>query len=595
MFGLPLRLPPPLGTLVLSLVSLLSLTLALLVVYPRTEAVEHVTGGHSGPTNLPWSFRETGEENQLDLTLPHRPGGPTRWNIRPDDILTALTVNGRDVPLGLAKPQSGLKDWQCGFDIDLAPWLHLGDNRLELTVTNTGGPGGITMRPLLGWRPLLLAAGLLPWLWTLARMFRLRLPETVILGFVVVILCWYWGSTQWYERTYDVKRYGEGGHLDYVIYLAERARLPPPYEGWQYYQPPGYYAVGALAWRWAKWVGISGPEILQGYSLSLWIVFVTASVAALELTLHRPRWVLWLSTAALGLWPSGVISALRIGNDLAMYAVAGVATYYMCLWWKGRRRRHLVAMSLWIGAVFLCKTSGAALLASGLALVGLWLLRHGRWRRRLPWLEALAAAAVMGAGVLLGLARNIGYWRQGKLPGLLVSNIAGLEASLRVPNDVRNFIPLDVPVFLTEPWMSTRSDATGRANFWNFFLRSSLSGEFSFPGKLHVTMSLVWGAMLLWLLSILLLRPFVARLSFATWRAAIASQWRDAPWYALGFFWVASAFAARWGNAYSCVSDFRYVVPALVPFVLACARGGWVARGLLCFAALSSVVFFVSV
>jgi hypothetical protein len=578
------------GTLVViarSFASLLSVSLALWVIYPRIEAVEHVKGGRSGPTHLPWTFGETGENNQLDLTLAVHWGTPTRWKIRPDDILTLLRVNDEEVPLSAAQPQEGLRDPQRGFEIDLGPWLHHGDNHVEMVVTNTGGPGGIAMRPLVGWRFVLLAAGLLPWLWALARVFRLRRLETRILGAALLVLCSYWAATPWYERTYDVKRYGETGHLDYVIYLAENARLPPPQAGWQYYQPPVYYAVGALAWRWAGRLGISGPETLQAYSLALWLVFLTASVAALKLTLRRSAWVLGLAIAALALWPSGVIDAVRIGNDLALYATAAVATYFMVRWWRGHRRRHLAGMALSVAAAFLCKSSGVALLAAAFVLLGLRILRGGRWRELGPWLETLLAAATMLSGATLGVARNVWYWKQGKLSSWLVANIGGLDASLRVPDDLRQYIPLDVPVFLCEPWVNSRNDATGRSNFWNYFLRSSLSGEFSFEGKLHEGIATLWGVLLLALAVALLLRLYARR-------PRLTALWRDAPWWSLGLLWLASAIAARHTYAFSCQSDFRYVAPAIVPFVLACARGGWVMRGLLSIVVASSFVFFMS-
>lgn len=583
----PIRLPAGIALPARLLACLLSASLALWVVYPRMTVVEHVNGGRNGPTNVPWTFAETGADNRLDVTLPVHWGTPTRWHIFPDDVLTGLRVNGQSVPLSEANPAAGLRDWQQGFVIDLGRWLRRGDNEIELTLTNLGGPGGISMRPLLGWRPLLLAVGLVPWLWTLARALRLGRPETVVLGAALVVVCWYWGSTLWYERTYDVKRYGETGHLDYVIYLAEHGSLPLPYDGWQYYQPPAYYGIGALAWRWARWLGVSGPEMLQAYSLALWEVFLTASVASIKVTLRRTPWALALATAALAFWPSGVISAVRIGNDLALYATAALSAYFMIRWWKGQRRRHLAGMALSVGAAFLCKSSGVALLATALTLVGLRLLRRRRWRKLRPWLEAAAAAATMLAGAVTGVARNVWYYRHGKLSSWLVSNIGGLDAGLRVPNDLRNFVPLDVPVFLCEPWVQSRIDATGRANFWNYFLRSSLTGEFTFEGKLHEGIAVLWGVLLLWLVAGVILRPLASR-------PPLAVLWRDAPWLLLGLFWLASAIAARHSYPFSCQADFRYVAPAIVPFVVVCARGGWVMRGLLSLVAASSVVFFLS-
>jgi hypothetical protein len=585
------RLPNGLSALVAvlarSIASLWCITAVVWALFPRMTAVEHVTGGHTGPTNLPWTFEETGANNRLEVTLPVRWVTPTRWNVRPDNTLTALRVNGSEVPLSRAEPQAGLSDWQHGFDIDLGPWLHPGENHLEMIVDNSGGPGGITLRPRMGWRPLLLAAGLMPWLWTLARMLRIRRIETRILGAALVVLSWYWAATPWFERYYDVKRCGEGGHLDYVIYVAQHHVLPPPNEGWQFYQPPAYYEGGALAWRWAEWLGVSGPEMLQAYAVALWLVFLTASAAAIELTLRRPRWARAIATAAVALWPSGVLAGPRIGNDLSLYAVAGVGTYFMIRWWRGQERRHLAGMALSVAASLSCKGTGVALLAAALALLGLRLLRRGGWRALRPSLEAMATAATMVAGALLGVARNVSYWRQGKLSSWLVSNVGSLDPDLRVPNDLRAYVPFDVPTFLAEPWMSSRDDASGRRNFWNYFLRSSLSGEFRFEGKLHEAIALVWGGLLLGLV-LVLVAGLIAR------RPTLSALWRDAPLYALGGAWVSSLVMARILYPFSCQSDFRYVVPVVVPFVIACARGRWLGLGLLSVMAASSALFFVT-
>jgi hypothetical protein len=193
----------------------------------------------------------------------------------------------------------------------------------------------------------------------------------------------------------------------------------------------------------------------------------------------------------------------------------------------------------------------------------------------------------MFAGVALGLARGVWYWHKGKLAGWLVANADSLDAGLRVPNDVASYIPLDLPTYLSQPWMSSWSDDTARANFWNYFLRSSLSGEFHFAGTVHRAIAIFWGAALIALVLLSLLRihrrPPTA-----------ADLWRDAPLWLLGFFWLASAVSARALHAFSCQADFRYVLPVLIPFVAGCARGGLASKTLLSLVALTSVAFFAT-
>ena len=571
-------------TAALAFSSLFSLSLALWLVFPHLSAYQQLAHGSSGSVEMPWRFAEVSNGNRLSVHLPVHWLTARRWNITPDDRLTALSINGRAVPLD-SVPAGGLSDWRNGFVIDLSPWLHQGDNQLDFTVDNYWQNGSIALRPVAGWRVLLLAGGLLPWLLALSRLFRLRRSQVLILGAALLVLACYWAATPWTLRNHDVGYFGETGHLAYVGYIAVHLRLPQPGQGWEYFQPPLYYTVGALVWHWAQWLGLAVPEALQALALVFWLVFLTASAAALRLQLRRSPGVLALATAALALWPSGVMHGLRLGNDPPMYAAAAVATWFMLRWWRSGRLRHACGMAAAIAVALLCKTSAVAVLAAAAALLALRLLAS-RNRPR-AWIQAAAAGAIMAGGVLLGLVRGLWYWWHGLTPSWLIGNIGLLDDSLRVPNQIRYFLPLDIPVFLTSPWGDTRDDATGRANVWNFLLRSSLSGEFQFDGALKRGIALVWGAALLWLLGLLLLRLSALRFS-------LAGLWREMPLSLLSLSWLASLLAVRITYPFACQEDFRFVLPLLLPFLIACARNGVLARVLLSVIALASGLFFAS-
>lgn len=181
-------------TLALFLGGFVTLSLALLLFFPQLTATQHLSTGRAGAVDLPWRFGEVGRGNRLDVHMPVHVLGPRRWRIVPDDRLVSLTVDGCPVPLDGVRP-GGLIDWQKGFEIDLSPWLRVGDNEVELTIDNAGGPGGVALRPVLGWRIIALAAALLPWLFGLGRVFRLRRSVTGALSGVLLVLCLYWAAT----------------------------------------------------------------------------------------------------------------------------------------------------------------------------------------------------------------------------------------------------------------------------------------------------------------------------------------------------------------------------------------------------------------
>jgi hypothetical protein len=550
-------------------------------------AVQHLAGGAEGPVETPWRFDAVTKDNRLDVHLPVGWFTPRRWRIVPDDLLTNVRVDGKAVPLDRVPP-GGLRDFAHGFEFDLSSWLRPGDNEIEFTVTNSGGPGGLAFYPVVGWQIALVFFGTLPWLFALASAFRLRRAHVAILCGAVLVLCFYWAATPWFARTYDVKRLGEGGHLDYVAYVAEHAALPRPDAGWEYYHPPLYYALGALVWRGASRIGASPTDALQAYSLFLWIVFLVAGTATFERALPRKGAGALVATAGLALWPSGVMDSQRIGNDAALYAAAGVATWFLVRWWRSRRRRHLIGASAFVGLAFLAKGNAVALLAALLALLLLAVMRRGRWRRPRVWLDVLASAAAVATGVFVSVARNLWYWHRGQVSTWLVSNVATLDASLRVPNRIRDYIPLDIPTFLDTPWISTRDDATGRANFWNFMLRSSLTGEFSFDGTFHRYVAVAWGVALLAMVALLVL-------SLSRTRPSIKALWPHAPLILLGVAWLGSLVCSRIVYPFSCGGDFRYIVPVLIPLMVWCGSRGVLTKLLLCFIALGSTAFFVSV
>jgi hypothetical protein len=566
--------------------SVLSISFALWLVYPRPAATAHLASGATKNVDIPWTFWEVSKGNQLSVHLPVRLGTPRRFNIAPDDHLAALSINGQPVALS-GIPEERLNDWQNGFDIDLSSWLHYGDNTLEFIVDNGDGPGGINLRPLVGWQRLLLATGLLPWLMLLGRWFKLSRPQLLILSGALLVLCCYWAATPWTVRNYDVLNQDESGHFGYIRYILSNLALPRPDQGWEYYQTPLYYIAGALVSRWAQLLGITEPEALQAFALSLWLVFLAASAGTLRLTLRRSPLIVGLATAALATWPSGVIHSIRIGNELALYASAAVATWFMFRWWRGKRRRHLLAMALWVAVALLCKATAGLLFVAALVLITLHVVRSG-WRGR-ALADAGIAGAVLATGMLLSFARGFYYWWHKQIPDILIGNIGQLarEASLHAANGFKAYIPLDLPVFLTTPWIDSRDDATGRNNHWNYFLRSSLSGEFHFDGTVHRLIALAWGGIL-----IALLFSMAIRLSTLRW--SLRPLWRDLPWQVLALLWLMSSLAVRIRYPFSPCSDFRFVVPILVPFLFVAARGRWVSHYLLLGMTATSALFFIS-
>lgn len=576
--------------LLLAVMAGLCLVCGLWLSQPRLEASVSDTAGRVSRVALPWTFEGQPDIREIHVRMDYRPGSNPVWRIIPDDRLRRITINGQDVALDRFSEQQ-LGDWANGIRIDLGHWLRHGSNDIVVQVENHGGPGGLNMRPeITGIRILPYFLGFALLLAALHQLMPLTRGQHGAMLLALVVLLAYWSVTPWQLRTHDVGL--DGGHFGYATWIADRLTLPKPTDGWTYYHPPLYYIAAALVLRGADLLAISRPEALQILSLGLWLVFLTASAAALRICLRgRETWLL-VATTALVLWPSGIIHSIRIGNDVPTYACCALATLCMLRWWKTRRLRPVFGMALWTALALACKASAIAIAATGTALL-LWhcIRPDGRGR-----LRTIAHTLILGLGVVcgiaMGLAGNIYHYLRGEMGSWLVGNVGGLADGLRVPVTVKAFLPLDVPTFLVTPWISPWDDASGRGNFWNYLLRNSLSGEFSFEGKAQYLIALIWGATLL-VLGGLVLREL--------WRTLMpqsathtTTAYRLRPLLLLGGFWLASLIALRIQAPYACSNDFRYIVPVLLPAIAMAVRSGPAARVLLTAMGLLSAYFFAS-
>lgn len=570
------------------LLGLLSIAAAMCLLLPRLSATEHLADGSSGPGYPLWLVW-VGGTNRLELDLQAGPLTPKRWSVAVEGRLTALRINGHEVPSHDLLPDGPADTWRS-FVLDTSPWLNRGANHIDLVIENDSGTdplrptGGVSFLPVPGWRLLLMWAGFLPWLLALSSLFRLRREQILVLAFALEILCMYCWGTPWNLRSHDVML-AKGGHVGYITYIASHLALPLPTQGWTFYHPPLYYIVGAAAWRLAQALALPPPPVLQWLSLALWLVFLTASAAALRLTLRLSPPLLALATAALALWPCGVIQSVTIGNDVALYASAAVATWFLLRWWRSGSRLQLLGAAGFVVVSLLCKSNGIVP-AAALGLLAVLRLLHSPDRRR--WIDTAMAAAMVGTGAVLSLAVRLYYYWRGELGDWLIANANGLPDTLRVPVHLGNFLllPADLKTFLVTPWLDSFDDASGRANFWISLMRSALSGEFTFTSENARLIALLWGALLLGLM-LLPLR--------AVARCTRPQLWRDAPLLALGLLWLASLLALRIRVPYACSNDFRYILPVLLPFLVGAARSGMPARWALSGMVLSSPLFFIAV
>lgn len=500
--------------------------------------------------------------------------------IIPDDRLLSMQLNGETVPLDSLPPAALSSAW-LGFEIELDTLARNEVNVLELVLRNDRGPGGVDIRsdPDLDWASgivIFMALALL--VVALTRHLRLSPLQYATLALALVVSIVYLAETNSYTRTFDV--YMGGGHRDYIQYLIEHRRLPNPGAGWEYHQPPLYFAVAALTKAGLIGSHNHGDFWAQLLALYFWTIFLTASLATLRIAFRSSRLALAFASLALCLWPSGIIHGIRIGNDVPLYAFYSLAFFYTLRWWAGRRFRHLVWAGIWASAALLTKTSALAVWAVLGVLLLVYALRAWRQRREKPRQLRLAGQGVLVLGLMfaaataLNLGNNIWHYWQGETQHWLLANVGStINPNLGVGNGPVNFLVFDLKTYLLEPFISTWDDRYGRQYFWNFFWRSSLTSEFFFDDA-HRRWGIINGILLLMLLAGVVVHTIQNQI-LMTRAEAVSAGYRVLPWLLALLLPIVALLTFRISSPYSCHADFRLIYPMLLVVLFFSARA-WV-------------------
>lgn len=345
---------------------------------------------------------------------------------------------------------------------------------------------------------------------------------------------------------YDVRGHDAPGHLDYVLHVANTLSLPPPDDGFEYYQPPLYYMM-ATPFAWAARVADVSDEhrnfLIQLFSLvcSLATFFIAIRIGKKFFASAGEKTSLYLYAAIVATLPSFVFFAGRLNNDVLFQVWSFLSFLLLLAWWRKPTAAAWLSICAVIGLGMLTKTS-MALMAFPCFLC-LLLEKKSDWRQKL-------VLALGGATVVLLIA---GWFH---IPRALDDGskkaVVGNYESLTnfVENDIGNFLTFNPVAILAHPYNDPYDDEARRQEFWEYLFRSALYGEFHFGDHrraLAMTM----------LLSSLLMTPFVLwNLVHDIRKRAYASF----PVWATFLCLLAGAVAFRIVFPYSSSQDFRYSI-----------------------------------
>jgi hypothetical protein len=504
----------------------------------------------------------------------------TSFVIVPDDEVVSISVGGEPVSLAGVDPKK-LSDYSAGFRFPLGRSLKLGDNVVDVRVTNHGGPGGLDVHPdprdwtnvLEAWVvgaaiALLVGAALrrAGWAWA----------EVAIAVVAVALRLAYWWVTPWNQRDHDAD-----GHVQYIDFILAHHALPKASDGYSFYHPALYYLVSAAQFRAFAAIGIDRAEILRSLQLQsvVWeLGFSVLAVAAGRLWIQRidagafgkaifgRTGTTTLFAALVLLWPSAVMHSPRIGNDDLTYFFFGASLYFLSRWWFGAGDKSLVLSAAAAALGVVTKTNSVVLFPLiGVVFVVRVVVRDNQRSLIALMRRSWPVVALFLVSTSLALGRAALDTVAHRQANLLVGNSARNSAKLVVGNHAENYLWLDMRTYVNQAFTSPWDDPKGRQYFWNYFLKTALFGEWEFSHP--------WAWNLAVILSVLLLVLGV-HAAVGMFLRTPEDRLGDLPLTCLFWVLIGSLALLRMSLPSACSGDFRYVLPVLLPC------GWWLVRSI---------------
>lgn len=389
-------------------------------------------------------------------------------------------------------------------------------------------------------------------------------PAVIAIVLAGIVVTWiYVVATPFNVRAHDAL-----AHADYIRFMAKHWTIPPA-SGWEYHQPPLYYALAAIGYR----IGFlrSWPDSITFAWLQQGSFFVSAlslvTSAWIGRLLFGParRLARILFIAFVASLPGLIMNASRMSNDALIAPLLFLGTALLIQWWKNPNDRTWVLLWLTIAAAFLTKLNGIALVPAAVACM---MLRDGQ-----P-LSRRFKKCVTGLLLCTALTFWLPVIRFQQSPkdvrNLLSTGTVGANHAMLVNRTVWDFFTFSPAAMIRIPFNHDFEDAYRRSHYAEVLFRSSL---FSTRRSFNAT----WMAPLLVVIALLLL-PWMVR-GLIECRKEIR---KNAPLLIASLCMFGIGIAYTLSFPYAPSQDFRYMpllgVTAAYFLALGIERSGPVLR-----------------
>jgi hypothetical protein len=582
--------------LVLSIIIFIAATAVLLLTELPVSDVKLISGGKTNDITLPSSESKTGLITYR-MTIVKNSFSRNWVRIVPDDCLLSIKTNGGVLP------QKGYVigstcDWGRGFTYPLGLFLNPGTNNVEMVITNSGGNSGLNIMSadtgaVYYFYSALFLLSMLGISFFILKKMKLCTPLILIFLAGIIIRCIYYAETPWNVRSHDVD-----SHIAYFQYLAAHFAIPDRNAGFVFYHPPLYYILAAGLYKlMLLFTGTNYSSALRGMqfsSLVLNFIYLIAGIKIIQISFRNiqnkislkmitgninGKWfhikklkklfsgdfLILLASSLFVLWPSGILHSIRIGNDALVYPLYALSLLYIIKWERDKSPRLLIISSILASLAVVTKTNSVLMIG----IIGiLYLLDFFKNFRKPGALgksirQGVIISVIFMISIGIGFSGNIINMLKNHSANILAGNTGTLSSGLKVENNPANYLYFDSKIFITEPYTSAWDDKLGRQYFWNFLLKSSLFGEFSYPGPYAAGYAQILSFLLLWVLILTISGLFL-------WKKK--DLYRDRVILINLAVSIASVMVFRISAPYSCSGDFRFILPAVISSGIIYAR-----------------------
>ncbi|WP_432736624.1 ArnT family glycosyltransferase [Maridesulfovibrio sp. FT414] len=199
------------------------------------------------------------------------------------------------------------------------------------------------------------------------------------------------------------------GHFKYIEYVGENLRLPSPVEGWQMFQPPLYYIISALFYKFLLlFTDIENTLYwLRLIPLACGGLMIEISFRCARLIFREDRLAQIAATILGGFMPMNFVMSQFWGNE-PFAAVFSALTIFMTLSIinreDGRRFKDYIFLGLFSGCAVLSKATASLLLPPSVFFI--LLAVHDRGRTK----TAGEPIPVVGISVSVLVTATVGGW-----------------------------------------------------------------------------------------------------------------------------------------------------------------------------------------